>query len=63
MYAKAVAVVPPAGAPVKVINGTVEYPVPPEVIVTIPIAPSDIDVVAAILHLHHQLYRSLVLDL
>jgi len=47
MYAIADAVVPPAGAPVKVIKGTVEYPVPPEVIVTIPMAPLDIPVVAA----------------
>ena len=47
MYAKAVAVVPVPGAPVKVIVGTVEYPVPPEVIVTIPIAPSVTEAVAA----------------
>ena len=47
MYARADAVVPPSGAAVKDINGTVEYPVPTEVIVTIPIDPSDTVAVAA----------------
>ena len=47
MYATADAVVPPSGAAVKDNTGTVEYPVPPDVIVTIPIAPLDILAVAA----------------
>ena len=51
MYAKADAVVPPSGAAVKDINGTVEYPVPPDVIVTIPIAPSDIAAAVSYTHL------------
>ena len=47
MYAKADAVVPPSGAAVKDNIGTVEYPVPPEVIVTIPIDQSDTVAVTA----------------